>query len=97
MELVKTENFMGKAIEVFKEYDWKYHRFVYTVKIDNKYLHSISSGKKSESPSTYATENRALGAAKSSIKKNMNKADEIANIEKEIERLQARLKELREN
>lgn len=95
MTLVKTENFMGKVIEVFEEYDWKYNHFMYTVKIDNKYLHSISSGKKSENPSTYATENRAFGAAKSSIKKNMNKADEIANIEKEIARLQARLEELR--
>lgn len=95
MELVKTGNYMGKAVEVFKEYDWKYHYFVYTVKIDNEYLHSINSGKKSENPSTYATENRAFGAAKSSIKKNMNKVDEIANIEREIERLQARLKELR--
>jgi hypothetical protein len=95
MKLVKTEIFMCKTIEVFEEYNRKYYRFEYTVKIEGEHLHSVSSGKKRETPSVYATESRAIGAAKSSIRKNASKDDEIKRIEAEIAELQARLEMLR--
>ena len=95
MKKIHTEIFMGNTIDIFIEYIKKYNCDIYTVKINGAYLHSINSGKKSEEPSTYATKGRAIGGAKSSIKKNMSKNDEIVYIEKEIARLQAKLKELK--
>lgn len=87
MKLVKTEIFRGKTIEVFKA-DYRH----FSVKIDGETLVPRGGG---VSDGKYTDETKAITSAKISIRKNMSKADEIANIESEIARLQARLKELR--
>lgn len=87
MKLVRTEIFLGKTIEVFK-IDYRY----FLVKIDGEVLVPRGGG---VSDGKYLDETKAITSAKISIRKNIKKADEIANIESEIARLQARLKELR--
>lgn len=87
MKLVHTEIFMGKTIEVFNN-NGRY----YFVKIDGNVLVPRGGG---VSSGEYRYIEKAVTSAKISIKKNISKADEIANIEKEIEILQARLAALR--
>ena len=91
MKKVHTEIYMGKTIEVFRDCGFFDYRCFF-VKIDGNILvprgGGVSSGK-------YIDVQKAVTSAKLSIKKNMNKADEIANIEKEIARLQAILAELK--
>ena len=85
MKNVHTEIYFGKTIEVF-------YNGYYSVKIDGETLVPRGGG---VTTGNYLDCKKAIGSAKISIRKNMNKANEIANIESEIERLQARLKELR--
>lgn len=87
MKLVHTEIFMGKTIEVFNN-NYRY----FFVKIDGNVLVPRGGG---VSSGEYYDIKKAITSAKISIKKNMSKSDEIANIEKEIKILQAKLAALR--
>jgi hypothetical protein len=83
MTKVHSEVYLGKTIEIFKYTRWDFCRNEYGYEID---------GEKQEG---YATMSRALGAAKSHLKKSMTKNQEIAKIENEIAELQIRLEALK--
>ena len=92
MKLVHTEIFLNKTIDVFEEYDRKYYRCIYTAKIDGELLVPRGGG---VSDGRYYEIKKAVTSAKLSIRKNLNKADEIAKLEAQIAELQARLEKLR--
>jgi hypothetical protein len=97
MKVVHSEVYMGKTIEIFYRIA-KYEERTsvwdngkrYTVKINGEWFTP-----KSKNGNEYWELSKAIGGAKSSIKKNATRADEIARLEEEIATLQAKLDALR--
>jgi hypothetical protein len=88
MKRVHTEIYMGKTIEVFYNVNYSH----YFVKIDGNILVPRGGGVTS---GEYHDMKKAIMSAKVSIRKNTAKTNEVANIEREIAALQARLEALR--
>lgn len=73
MKKIHSEIYLGKTIDVFREYNDKYFRYDYTVQIDGK------DSNFKESRNSYATIGRATMVAKRSIKRDMSVTKKNAN------------------
>lgn len=62
MKKIHSEIYLGKTIDVFKEYNDKYFRYDYTVQIDGK------DSDFKESRNCYSTIGRAVMVAKKALK-----------------------------